>query len=231
MGVAEKPPHARAEEPPRVRSSGSVRLAPTTPGFLGHGKSVSSIAVSSHAMDGGAAALLEARERLKLGGPRDGWINEPEHFLNAYYTDGIGGSPCAVLDTTLSALLGLKRAAEFASHCALANVTDTPVKLAALVGDGDGGRSAASVLQAKLFSCEKLVLFVRAQQAWLCARAQRSCSATPAPAWPRPALRCKRCPHAPIACLLTPLLPPCFAPRAALTNRTGRCTALPHRRR
>eukprot|EP00306_Pavlova_sp_CCMP459_P015041 CAMPEP_0185201284 /NCGR_PEP_ID=MMETSP1140-20130426/48956_1 /TAXON_ID=298111 /ORGANISM="Pavlova sp., Strain CCMP459" /LENGTH=42 /DNA_ID= /DNA_START= /DNA_END= /DNA_ORIENTATION= len=41
--------------------------------------------------------------------------------------DSIGGEgrKCAVLDTTLSTLLGLQRSAEFASHCRLANVTDT----------------------------------------------------------------------------------------------------------
>ncbi|KAG8470128.1 hypothetical protein KFE25_008549 [Diacronema lutheri] len=152
---------AVAEEPPRVRSYGAVGRPSTDAPCGFRGKSVSSIAIAPDA--DGAAQLLKARERLKLGGARDGWIGEAEHFANAYFMDGLrapGAGSCVAVDTTLSALLGLGRAAEFASHCALANVTDTPIKLAALVGDGERSRSAAAVLQSKLLSSEKVVLFV-----------------------------------------------------------------------
>lgn len=158
---APTPDAASADRPQRVRSLNSS-VAENAPRGEQLYHSVSSIAVSSQEADG-AAALLRARQRLKLGGVRDDWINEPEQFANAYFMEGIGGASagrCAVLDTTLSALLGLKRAAEFASHCALANVSDTPIKLAALVGDGEGGRPAGAVLQAKLLACERLMLFV-----------------------------------------------------------------------
>ncbi|KAJ1622868.1 hypothetical protein T492DRAFT_1148841 [Pavlovales sp. CCMP2436] len=121
-------------------------------------KSVSSMIAG---MDG-AAHLEKARRDLQIGATRDGWMREPSLFAQAYEmsSPGLGLGRCAVLDSTLSALLGPSRAAEFASHCSLSNVLDTPVKLCALYRAEDGLGTPDAVLQRKLFLCQHLCICI-----------------------------------------------------------------------
>lgn len=146
-------------EPPRAKSSGDIDGGED--GVIVH--SVSSMAIASH--DDAASHLQKARDRLKLERVRDGWMHEPAHFASAYVMEALGGSDlrCAAVDTTLSALLGLNRAAEFASHCQLSNVTDTPIKLAWLLNSREArcdGHELAALVQRKMLDSPALCVFV-----------------------------------------------------------------------